>query len=109
MTTREPKRLEWLEYAGGEQTWGWVETGHQTAFQTITGPIFEFGFPDSLLQRWAAFLHELAEGRAPKRLGGLLRYDYREAARASRVRESPEGTRHQSCQRSCPLRKARRL
>jgi predicted dehydrogenase len=62
-STRDPKRLEWLDYAGGEQVWGCVETGHETAYKTITGPIFEFGFPDSILQMWAAFLGELVEGK----------------------------------------------
>jgi predicted dehydrogenase len=82
-STREPKRLEWLEYAGGEQTWGWVETGHETAFQTITGPIFEFGFPDSILQMWAAFLHELVEGRAPGRFAACASLE--EAALSHRL------------------------
>ena len=31
---------------------------------TITGAIFEFGFSDAILQMWAAFLDELAHGRA---------------------------------------------
>ena len=35
---------------GGEQIWGEAETGHDTAYKTITGPIFEFGFPDAILQ-----------------------------------------------------------
>ncbi len=69
-STREPKRLEWLEYNGGEQVWGCVETGHETAFKTITGPIFEFGFPDSILQMWAAFLHELVSGEPASRFAG---------------------------------------
>lgn len=70
-STRDPKRLDWLDYAGGEQVWGAAETGHETAFKTITGPIFEFGFPDAILQMWAAFLHELTTGRPPKRFAGL--------------------------------------
>jgi len=71
-STLDPKRLEWLEYRGGEQTWGMVQTGHETAFKTITGPIFEFGFPDAILQMWAAFLHELVEGRPLKRFAGCV-------------------------------------
>jgi predicted dehydrogenase len=71
-STRSPKRLDLLEYSGGEQVWGHVETGHETAFKTITGPIFEFGFSDSILQMWAAFLHELARGRPPKRFAGCV-------------------------------------
>ena len=71
-STRDPKRLELLEYSGGEQVWGEVQTGHETAFQTITGPIFEFGFPDAILQMWAAFLHELVGGRPLKRFAGCV-------------------------------------
>ena len=62
-STRHPRRLELLEYTGGEQVWGDVQTGHETAFKTITGPIFEFGAPDAVLQMWGAFLYELAQGR----------------------------------------------
>ena len=58
-STRDPKRLELLEYTGGEPVWGQVQMGYETAFQTITGAIFEFGFSDAILQMWAAFLHEL--------------------------------------------------
>jgi len=71
-STRDPKRLEWLDYTGGEQVWGAVEMGHETAFKTITGPIFEFGFPDSILQMWAAFLQELVEGRPAKPFAGCV-------------------------------------
>jgi predicted dehydrogenase len=66
-STAEPKRLELLEYHGGEQVWGHVQTGHETAFRTITGPIFEFGAPDAVLQMWAAFLHEMAHGQPKSR------------------------------------------
>jgi predicted dehydrogenase len=71
-STRDPKRLEWLDYTGGEQVWGAIETGHETVFKTITGTIFEFGFPDAVLQMWAAFLHELVEGRPSKRFAGCV-------------------------------------
>ncbi len=71
-STRNPKRLELLDYSGGEQIWGQAETGHETAFKTITGGIFEFGFPDSILQMWAAFLHELAHGLPLKRFAGCV-------------------------------------
>ena len=71
-STRDPKQLELLEYSGGEQIWGHAETGHETAFKTITGPIFEFGFPDAILQMWAAFLHELVHRQPPKRFAGCV-------------------------------------
>jgi len=52
--------IEILDYTkGGEQTWQQIDMGHETAFKTITGGIFEFGFSDSILQMWAAFLNEI--------------------------------------------------
>jgi predicted dehydrogenase len=69
-STAEPKRLEWLEYAGGEQVWGQIQTGHETAFRTITGANFEFGAPDAFLQMLAAFLYEWSEGRPARRFAG---------------------------------------
>jgi predicted dehydrogenase len=66
-STRDPKRLERLEYTGTEQAWRDVQTGHEASFKTITGPIFEFGAPDAILQMWAAFVHELAEGKPLKK------------------------------------------
>jgi predicted dehydrogenase len=57
--TREPKTL-WLFERGSEQVWKRIDLGHQTAFKTITGGIFEFGFPDCFLQMWAAFAAERA-------------------------------------------------
>ncbi|MHB8973012.1 MAG: Gfo/Idh/MocA family protein [Pirellulaceae bacterium] len=71
-STRDPKRLEWLEYTGGEAVWSHLQTGHETAFKTITGPIFEFGFADSILQMWAAFVYELIHGLPPKRFAGCV-------------------------------------
>lgn len=69
-STVDPKRLDLLTYTGGEQIWGAVQTGHETAFKTITGPNFEFGSPDAILQMVAAFLHELEHGRPPRRFAG---------------------------------------
>lgn len=67
--------LELMEFNGGEQAWGQIQTGHETAFKTITGGIFQFGFTDSILQMWAAFVHELAHGKAPKRFAGCVTPD----------------------------------
>jgi predicted dehydrogenase len=61
-STKNPRRLEVLQYDGGEQVWGQLDMGHETAFKSITGGIFEFGFSDGILQMWAGFVHELAEG-----------------------------------------------
>jgi predicted dehydrogenase len=66
-STRDPRRLDRLEYSGGEQVWGDVQMGHEAAFKTITGPIFEFGAPDAILQMWAAFVHELVQGKPSKK------------------------------------------
>jgi predicted dehydrogenase len=67
--------LEILEYTGGEQAWKQVQTGHETAFKTITGDIFQFGFGDSILQMWASFVHELVHGKPLKRFAGCVTPD----------------------------------
>jgi predicted dehydrogenase len=71
-STKNPKRLERLEYAGGEQVWSQVDMGYETPFATITGGIFEFGFCDAILQMWAAFLYELTHGRPISRFAGCV-------------------------------------
>jgi predicted dehydrogenase len=62
-STKSPKRLELLEYSGGEQAWQEIDMGCTAAFKTITGEIFEFGFSDSILQMMAAFFYEVGHGR----------------------------------------------
>ncbi len=69
-STKNPKRLKILEYDGGEQVWGQLDMGHETAFPAVTGGIFEFGFSDAILQMWAAFLHELEHGQALSNFAG---------------------------------------
>jgi len=71
-STKNPRRLELLEYAGGEQAWSQIDLGYDTAFKGITGGIFEFGFSDAILQMWAAFLYELSEGHVPSRFAGCV-------------------------------------
>jgi len=71
-STRDPQRLEQLDYAGGEQIWGDVACGHTPGWPTITGNIFEFGFSDAILQMWAAFLSELEHGPPQHRLAGCV-------------------------------------
>lgn len=56
-STKQPKTL-WTFERGQEQRWVQTDVGHRPAFPVITGPIFEFGFPDSLLQMLAAFTAE---------------------------------------------------
>jgi predicted dehydrogenase len=63
-TSKLPKTLRRMDYApGGPQEWRVLDLGSESAYPTITGAIFEFGFSDSILQMWAAFLDELAHGR----------------------------------------------
>ena len=62
-STKNPKLLEILDYTNGSQAWQQIDMGHETAFKSITGGIFEFGFSDAVLQMWAAFIHELHHGR----------------------------------------------
>jgi predicted dehydrogenase len=58
-STKEPKTL-WLYRRGKEQWWEKTDLGFAVPFKTITGGIFEPGFPDLLMQMWAAFLCERA-------------------------------------------------
>ena len=76
--SRDAKTLELLRYdpaGGGEQTWQRVQTGYDTAYPTVTGPIFEFGFTDAILQMWAGYLHELAGETPPSRFAGCATPD----------------------------------
>jgi predicted dehydrogenase len=59
-STAHPKTLLRFAIRDGDQVWERVETGSQSAFPTVTGGIFEFGFSDAVLQMWAAFLAERA-------------------------------------------------
>jgi predicted dehydrogenase len=82
-SSTNPRLLELLDYKGGEQAWQQIQTGYEPAFKTVTGGIFEFGFTDSILQMWAAFVHELASGKPPKRFAGCVTPD--EAALSHRL------------------------
>lgn len=66
-STKNPKLLQVMEYRGGEQIWQQIDMGHETAYKSITGGIFEFGFSDAILQMWAAFLQELDQGQTSGR------------------------------------------
>lgn len=59
-STKDPKTLRWLTYVpGDEQVWQSIDMPYSSAYASITGEIFEFGFSDSILQMWAAFCDEL--------------------------------------------------
>ncbi len=66
-STAEPKTL-WVFERGGEQWWKRTELGFGTPFKTVTGGIFEPGFPDAIQQMWAAYLME-REGLLGDRFG----------------------------------------
>ncbi|MCK5851239.1 MAG: Gfo/Idh/MocA family oxidoreductase, partial [Kiritimatiellae bacterium] len=74
-TSRNPRRLEVLEYTGGEQAWRQIDMGWEVAFSGITGGIFEFGFTDLIQQMWAAFLYELTEGKPKGRFASCVTPD----------------------------------
>jgi hypothetical protein len=66
-STASPKAVHRFAVRDGRQLWERLETGSQSAFATVTGGIFEFGFSDAILQMWAAFLAE-REGALGDRL-----------------------------------------
>jgi predicted dehydrogenase len=59
-STRTPKTVRRFRVDEGAQVWQHLEVGSQSAFATVTGAIFEFGFADAVLQMWAAYLAERA-------------------------------------------------
>ena len=66
-STKEPKTL-WLFEGGKEQYWKRTDLGFGMPFKTVTGGIFEPGFPDVIQQMWAAFLTE-RDGNLKGRFG----------------------------------------
>ena len=65
--TSDPKAL-WVFRRDKEQWWQRTDLGFGMPFKTITGGIFEPGFPDIMQQMWAAFLLERA-GQLQGRFG----------------------------------------
>lgn len=59
-STSEPRTLWTFDGTGKEQGWKRTDLGHAMAFPTVTGGIFEAGFPDTILQMLAAFAAERA-------------------------------------------------
>ncbi|WP_309615939.1 gfo/Idh/MocA family oxidoreductase, partial [Salinibacterium sp.] len=62
-STKNPKLVEVFTVAsvpgiGIQQVWQQLDAGSQSVWPTVTGANFEFGFSDSILQMWAAFLAE---------------------------------------------------
>lgn len=58
-SSKMPKTLRTFQ-RDRDQAWLSVDLGFHGPFPTITGGIFEPGFPDCFLQMWAAFLAERA-------------------------------------------------
>ena len=98
-STASPKAVRRFALRDGRQVWQRLETGSQSAFATVTGAIFEFGFSDAILQMWAAFLAERAGAlgdrlrlrhagrgaREPRALGRRAALRRRRAGRAGRL------------------------
>jgi predicted dehydrogenase len=62
-TTKFPRTLRTMAYQSGRpQSWEVLDLGYTSAYRTITGGIFEFGFSDGILQMYAAFCDELVHG-----------------------------------------------
>jgi predicted dehydrogenase len=67
-STADAKLVKRFARQDGRQRWEHIEIGSQSAFATATGPLWEFGFSDAILQMWAAFLAE-RDGALGDRLG----------------------------------------
>ena len=72
-STKNPKLVEVFTVSavpgiGKEQIWQKVDAGSQSVWPTVTGPNFESGFSDSILQMWAVYLAE-REGLLGDRFG----------------------------------------
>jgi predicted dehydrogenase len=63
--TGEPKTF-WVFERAQEQFWKRTDLGFVMPFKTITGTIFEVGFPDLIRQMWAAFLMQREGERGPR-------------------------------------------
>ncbi len=59
-STTEPRTLYFCDNSGRSQAWARLDMGYETPFKTISGHIFEFGFPDAIQQMLAAFVLERA-------------------------------------------------
>jgi predicted dehydrogenase len=82
-SSKQANTLEVLAYTGAEQSWNVIDMGHDMAYKSITGGIFETGFSDTILQMWAAFLYELEHGQPISRFAGCVTPD--EAAASHRL------------------------
>jgi len=81
-STKNINSLEFMHYTGGGQAWSQEDMGHETAFKSITGGIFETGFSDTILQMWAAFMYELVHGEPKKKFAGCVTPEEAEGSHA---------------------------
>ena len=58
-STDDPNALHYTVSHGQQQAWARLPIGQKTLYPVITGSIFEFGFSDSLLQMFAAYVSEM--------------------------------------------------
>ena len=71
-TTHHPKAFTFLTTKGKEQGWTTVDIGSQSAIPSITGGIFEFGFPDAFQQMTGAFMNEFSDNPEKHPFGNLI-------------------------------------
>ncbi len=72
-SSKQANTLEILDYQpGAEQAWQVMDMGHEMAYKSITGGIFEVGFSDIILQMWAAFLYEMVHGQPIRKFAGCV-------------------------------------
>ncbi|MHB1000402.1 MAG: Gfo/Idh/MocA family protein [Armatimonadota bacterium] len=72
-TSKNTNSIEILDYTvNKDQAWQQIDMGSEVTFKGITGGIFEFGFSDSILQMWAAFLYEIAHGKTFAKFAGCV-------------------------------------
>lgn len=61
-STKNPKAVEVFDVihilGEREQSWQRIDVGSQSAWPTVLGDIFEFGFADAILQMWAIYMAE---------------------------------------------------
>lgn len=96
-STKNPKSVEVFGLVdvaghGREQSWQQVDSGSQSVWPTVTGPIFEFGFSDSILQMWASFLAE-REGLLGDRFGCVTPQEAAETHRIYREARDSSASR----------------
>jgi len=65
---KNPKLLQILEYAGGEQAWRNIDMEFDTAYKTIAVSNIEFGALDAFMQMAAAFVYELSHDQPLSRV-----------------------------------------